>query len=137
MTQLIGYVHPALPISVDQQVQTVEQYCQGQGVELLETIVETSDALSGLCRPGILEMLQRMEELGADGVVVFSVEAVSSHWSDYQELKEGHFSDKLVFHSATRMGNISRTDGQMSLDFVDNQANGQGEVRLKQLSLPW
>ena len=135
MIQLIGYVHPALPISVDQQVQTLEQYCQGQGVELLEIIVETSDALSGLCRPGILEMLQRMEELGADGVVVFSVEAVSQNWSDYQELKEGHFSSRLVFHSATGMVNISSTDGQMSLDFVENQA-GSKAVILDQLSLP-
>lgn len=79
-------------------------------------------------------MLQRMEELGADGVVAFSVEAVSNNWSDYLELQTGHFSDKLAFHSATGMGNTSRTDRQMTLNFAANWTNGQGEVILEQLS---
>ena len=130
--KILGYARVSTDkqsMSVEVQKQKIRGYCELYGHELVGLVVDDGKSAKTLDRPGMAEVMRRLDAGEAEGLLVAKLDRLTRSVKDLGELVEEYFKDgRLAFLSVADTIDTSTASGRLVLNVLMSVAQWEREA---------
>lgn len=122
--RLLGYIRVSTVhqkrsgISLAAQKKKLQAYAEAMGFDLIATIEDAGESAKNLRRPGLREVMERMESHEVDGVVVVKLDRLSRSLKDLGTLIDNYFKNGWSLLSVQDHIDTDTAAGRMVLNVL-------------------